>query len=134
MVGCPHCRGVRVGIREPGSEQIFGRQKKGTLLLAITRLRFVGRKLMTQTTAATTFKSPLHEMTQTTPTCLWNDSASIAELTYSIEHGAVGATCNPVIVLGVLKKEMGVWKDRKPPRKKSAGNWYARSPRKPPPC
>ena len=51
------------------------------------------------------YKSPLYEMTQTTPTCLWNDSASIQELTYSIEHGAVGATCNPVIVLGVLKKE-----------------------------
>ena len=67
---------------------------------------------MTQTTALTTFKSPLHEMTQSTPTCLWNDSASIQELTYSIEHGAVGATCNPVIVLGVLKKEMGSWKDR----------------------
>jgi transaldolase len=51
-------------------------------------------------------------MTQTTPTCLWNDSASIQELTYSIEHGAVGATCNPVIVLGVLKKEMASWKNR----------------------
>src|SRR5271166_6851584 len=61
---------------------------------------------------ATAYKSPLHEMTQATPTCLWNDSASIQELTYSIEHGAVGATCNPVIVLGVLKKEMAVWKDR----------------------
>jgi transaldolase len=60
----------------------------------------------------TAYKSPLHEMTQTTPTCLWNDSASIQELSYSIEHGAVGATCNPVIVLGVLKKEMGSWKDR----------------------
>jgi transaldolase len=58
------------------------------------------------------YKSPLYEMTQTTPTCLWNDSASIQELTYSIEHGAVGATCNPVIVLGVLKKEMALWKDR----------------------
>jgi len=58
------------------------------------------------------YKSPLHEMTQSTPTCLWNDSASIQELTYSIEHGATGATCNPVIVLGVLKKEMGQWKDR----------------------
>jgi transaldolase len=58
------------------------------------------------------FKSPLHEMTQTTPTCLWNDSASVQELTYSLEHGAVGATCNPVIVLGVLKKEMPAWKDR----------------------
>jgi transaldolase len=51
-------------------------------------------------------------MTQATPTCLWNDSASIQELTYSIEHGAVGATCNPVIVLGVLKKEMNLWKGR----------------------
>jgi transaldolase len=51
-------------------------------------------------------------MTQTTSTCLWNDSASVQELTYSIENGAVGATCNPVIVLGVLKKEMGYWKDR----------------------
>jgi transaldolase len=67
---------------------------------------------MTQTIAPATYKSPLHEMTQTTPTCLWNDSASIQELTYSIEHGAVGATCNPVIVLGVLKKEMSLWKDR----------------------
>jgi len=60
----------------------------------------------------TAYKSPLHEMTQATPTCLWNDSASIHELTYSMEHGAVGATCNPVIVVGILKKEMSLWKDR----------------------
>jgi transaldolase len=60
----------------------------------------------------TAYKSPLHKMTKTTPTCLWNDSASISELKNSIEHGAVGATCNPVIVLGVLKKELQVWKDR----------------------
>src|SRR6476620_2736557 len=58
------------------------------------------------------FKSPLHQMTQSTATCLWNDSASIQELEYSISHGAVGATCNPVIVLGVLQKEMAAWKDR----------------------
>lgn len=58
------------------------------------------------------FKSPLFQMTQTTPTCLWNDSASIEELNYSIEHGAVGATCNPVIVVSVLKKEMTTWKPR----------------------
>jgi transaldolase len=51
-------------------------------------------------------------MTATTPTCLWNDSASVQELQYSIEHGAVGATCNPVIVLGVLKKEIASWKHR----------------------
>jgi|SRR5579872_8758 len=62
--------------------------------------------------AGVAYKSPLHEMTHTTSTCLWNDSASIQELTYSIEHGAVGATCNPVIVLGVLKKEMDFWKPR----------------------
>src|ERR1700757_1097492 len=58
------------------------------------------------------YKSPLYQVTQTTPTCLWNDSASIEELTYSIAHGGVGATCNPVIVVGVLKKEMALWKDR----------------------
>jgi len=67
---------------------------------------------MKQPAIRETYKSPLHEMTQTTPTCLWNDSASVQELTYSIEHGAVGATCNPVIVLGVLKKDMPQWKDR----------------------
>lgn len=67
---------------------------------------------MKQPATRETYKSPLREMTQTTPTCLWNDSASVQELTYSIEHGAVGATCNPVIVLGVLKKEMPQWKHR----------------------
>lgn len=58
------------------------------------------------------YKSPLFQMTQTTPTCLWNDSASLEELRYSIEHGAVGATCNPSIAVSVLKKEMPVWKPR----------------------
>jgi transaldolase len=62
--------------------------------------------------ATTQYKSPLHEMTCTTPTALWNDSCSIAELTYAIENGAVGATANPVIVGEVLKKEMPLWKDR----------------------
>src|SRR5271157_3144166 len=60
----------------------------------------------------TVYKSPLHKMALTTPTCLWNDSASIAELSYSIEHGAVGATCNPSIAVSVLKKELAVWKPR----------------------
>jgi transaldolase len=67
---------------------------------------------MTQANTQVAYKSPLHEMTQSTPTCLWNDSASIQELSYSIEHGAVGATCNPVIVHSVLKKEMPAWRDR----------------------
>jgi transaldolase len=52
-------------------------------------------------------------MTRTTPTVLWNDSCSLAELGESIQgNGTVGATCNPVIVLSVLKKEWGLWKDR----------------------
>ena len=63
-------------------------------------------------TSASAYKSLLHEMTQTTPTCLWNDSASISELKYSLDNGAVGATCNPVIVVGVLKKEFDTWKGR----------------------
>ncbi|MFL6446678.1 MAG: transaldolase family protein [Bryobacteraceae bacterium] len=61
---------------------------------------------------ATDYKSPLFKMTQTTGTCLWNDSATLTELTYSIEHGGVGATCNPVIVLDTLKKEGQIWNER----------------------
>jgi transaldolase len=51
-------------------------------------------------------------MTATTPTCLWNDSASIEELRYSMSHGAVGATCNPVIALSVLKADIAAWRPR----------------------
>jgi len=58
--------------------------------------------------------SPLQQMVSTTPTDYWNDSCSIQELSYGIEHGAVGATTNPVIVLGVLKKEMHLWRERIP--------------------
>jgi len=64
------------------------------------------------TETAATYKSPLHQMTQTTPTCLWNDSAATEELLYTIEHGGVGATCNPVIVVDVLKKEFDLWRGR----------------------
>jgi len=49
-------------------------------------------------------------MTQTTPTCLWNDSADIDELTYAIENGAVGATCNPVIAVTILKRHSAEWR------------------------
>ena len=62
--------------------------------------------------ASAGFLSPLHEMTQTMPTCLWNDSAALEELQYSILNGAVGATCNPVIVLDVLRQEMHIWRER----------------------
>jgi len=58
------------------------------------------------------YKSPLHKMTCTTSTELWNDSCSVEELKYSIENGASGATANPVIVGEVLSKEMRLWKER----------------------
>jgi transaldolase len=67
---------------------------------------------MAPVTPSLAYKSPLHKMTETTPTALWNDSAAIEELTYSIEHGAVGATCNPSIAVSVLKQELAVWKPR----------------------
>ena len=51
-------------------------------------------------------------MTQTTATCLWNDSADLDELRQSIEQGGVGATCNPVIAHTVLKTRMVEWRPR----------------------
>ena len=58
------------------------------------------------------FKSPLHKMVCTSETDLWNDSCSVAELSYAIEHGAAGATSNPVIAGEVLHKELHLWQDR----------------------
>ena len=60
----------------------------------------------------TAWKSPLHQMTQTTKTRLWNDSADLDELRTAIEHGAVGATCNPVIAHAVLKNRLAEWRPR----------------------
>jgi transaldolase len=54
----------------------------------------------------------LLEMTKKFPrTRYWNDSCSVSELEYAIERGAVGATTNPVIVKGVLEKELDAYKD-----------------------
>ena len=58
------------------------------------------------------FKSKLHQMTVQFPTDYWNDSCSVEELTYAINHGAVGATSNPTIIVNVLKKEKHLWEDR----------------------
>jgi transaldolase len=57
-------------------------------------------------------KSPLHETVTTTATDYWNDSCSLEELSYAIQHGATGATSNPTIVGEVLQKEMPLWHDR----------------------
>lgn len=59
----------------------------------------------------TGYKSKLHETVSRFPTDLWNDSCAVDELTYAMEHGATGATTNPVIVGEVLKKEWNAWKD-----------------------
>ena len=63
-------------------------------------------------TVETGLRSPLHEMVETTPTDVWNDSCSLDELTYAIANGAVGATSNPTIVGEVLAKELDAWRDR----------------------
>jgi transaldolase len=60
----------------------------------------------------TRFRSPLHQTVSTTNTDFWNDSCSVGELTYAIEHGAVGATSNPTIVEQVLRQERDLWVGR----------------------
>lgn len=51
-------------------------------------------------------------MSVASPTDYWNDSCSPHELAYAIEHGAVGATSNPSIVLSVLKQDLSAWSER----------------------
>jgi transaldolase len=58
------------------------------------------------------YQNPRHERTDTTPTCLWTDTAEYEALQTSIGYGAVGATCNPVIAVSVLEKEMAYWRPR----------------------
>jgi transaldolase len=55
---------------------------------------------------------PLLEMTTTTPTCLWNDSADPVELRAAMTWGAIGATCNPVIALAALNSDIRRWQQR----------------------
>ena len=55
--------------------------------------------------------SPLQQ-TAATATDIWNDSCAVDELEYAIEHGAVGATANPMIVHDVWKKDPARWGSR----------------------
>ena len=52
------------------------------------------------------YKSPLEEMSKTTPTQFWNDSCAPEAIAFAIEHGGVGATTNPVIVGQVLEADL----------------------------
>lgn len=51
----------------------------------------------------------LQKMAQEFPTDFWNDSCSISEINYALEHGAVGATTNPVIVKNVVVNEFATY-------------------------
>jgi transaldolase len=51
-------------------------------------------------------------MARSTPTRLWNDSATPSELSAAIGWGAVGATCNPVIALAALRSDLPRWQKR----------------------
>lgn len=55
---------------------------------------------------------PLRRAAEQFPTALWNDSADPDELRRSIEFGAVGATCNPVIALAAINAHLDEWKLR----------------------
>jgi len=68
--------------------------------------------MTTNDVLANSLELPLGIAARTTKTALWNDSADPMELTRSIEFGAVGATCNPVIALTAIRKNIGVWHSR----------------------
>lgn len=68
--------------------------------------------VMTTASTIDTSTLPLRIAAETTPTSLWNDSADLRELTRSIEFGAVGATCNPVIALAAIRKDLTTWGPR----------------------
>lgn len=55
---------------------------------------------------------PLLRMVDRTSTVLWNDSATLTELSSAIGWGAVGATCNPVIALAALRSDLPRWQQR----------------------
>lgn len=58
-------------------------------------------------------ETPLSRMTRENPqTALWNDSSDPAQLRAAIGWGAVGATCNPVIALAVIKADLPKWTSR----------------------
>lgn len=67
---------------------------------------------MTSTEIAAPVDLPLARVANAFPTVLWNDSADPEELHRSIEFGAVGATCNPVIALAAIRNHPDVWAPR----------------------
>ena len=65
---------------------------------------------MTKSGSTAQIDSPLGRTVATSPTDVSNNSCAADELEYALAYGAVGATADPSIVLGVLKKELAAWK------------------------
>lgn len=57
-------------------------------------------------------KSPFLFMKENSQTVLWNDSADPKELKEALTWGIVGATCNPIIALSVIKVDKDYWVGR----------------------
>jgi transaldolase len=62
--------------------------------------------------AAAAVEGTLRRVADGTATDIWNDSCAQAELAWAIEHGAVGATSNPPLVLDALRQEPEPWRGR----------------------
>jgi len=57
-------------------------------------------------------QSPFLFMKENSQTVLWNDSADPKELKEALTWGIVGATCNPIIALSVIKADKEYWVGR----------------------
>jgi len=57
-------------------------------------------------------RSLLHQMTLEHPTELWSDGCEPKGLATAIEHGATGATSNPVLALECIEADPAKWAER----------------------
>ncbi len=67
---------------------------------------------LTAQTPLTLADSPLGRTVGGFATDVWNDSCAVDELEYALSYGAVGATCNPTIVVDVWNKDPARWRAR----------------------
>jgi transaldolase len=67
---------------------------------------------LTRPVPLTRADSPLGRTVSRFPTDVWNDSCAVDDLEYALSYGAVGATCNPTIVVDVWHKDPTRWRAR----------------------
>lgn len=58
-----------------------------------------------------TTDSYLNWLAEATPTAWWHDSADLDELDFAVEHGAVGATINPILVSQAIAAHPERWRE-----------------------